>query len=476
MIKEINTNFKGIRVSLKDLGDINYFVGKNGSGKTRLFEAINEFVSCCRKKSISKFTTIEFDRVCCIAHNKCELNDFMVQDKMDYEIIDKNNPYNKRRLGLGCSNDFIKNPTTQKILEAFGMEGLYFEMGYMANNGINQDNCIKFYKDESKADFLYWLDECSSGFQSLFKTWNNIYHQTLSGINGKVISYSFSFDEGDRHLHPSLAKEFPKNLEIIKNGICDQLRIKGASEISVQFFISTHSPFLISALRDGGLNMVHKVYILDKGQTIEPRGRINTPESWSGYSSEHVLLAINHMLGVNLADLSPDVFILAEESIHVLLDTFAKKIGVECKYFRYVTRGDADTIEKALALCAQKKVIPFFNSKIWPIFDGKLNDGKKKVELEKILGGDFLYVKNNEVLELESCYPIGLVDNFINSSGWSKWDHEQYKKFKDYLNFCVNKDPQKQGEIKSELARYIVNELDVESLKYCLPILGKVFD
>jgi hypothetical protein len=359
MIKEINTNFKGIRVSLKDLGDINYFVGKNGSGKTRLFEAINEYASCLRVKNTSEFTDIQFDKKCFFAHNKCELNDFMVQDKKDYEVINLDNPYNKRRLPLGCSNDFKENPITKKILEVFEMEDLYFEMGYVKSNGTNQDNCIKFYKDESKADFLFWLDDCSSGFQSLFKTWNNLFHQNLFDINGKIISYSFSLDEGDRHFHPTLAKEFPKNLEIIKMGIFDQLVGKGALEVSVQFFISTHSPFLISALKNDSLRMLHKVYILDQDQTIEPRGRKNTPESCSGYSSERVLLAVNNMLGVDLADLSPDVFILAEESIHVLLDAFAKKIGVECRYFRYVTRGDADTIEKALTLCAQKKSFLF---------------------------------------------------------------------------------------------------------------------
>jgi hypothetical protein len=401
----------------------------------------------------------------------------MVQDKKDYEIIDENNPYNKRRLGLGCSNDFVKNPTTQKILEAFGMKGLYFDMGYLANNGINQDNCIKFYNDESKADFLYWLDDCSSGFQSLFKTWNNIYHQTLSDISGKVISYSFSFDEGDRHLHPSLAKELPRNLEIIKNGICDQLRIKGASEISVQFFISTHSPFLISALRDGGLNMVHKVYILDQGQTIEPRGRINTPESWSGYSSERVLLAVNNMLGVNLADLSPDVFILAEESIHVLLDAFAKKIGVECRYFRYVTHGDADTIKRGLSLLEQRVAISFFNSKIYVIFDGKLSSVNQdhKIRLENELKNGFLYVKDDRVWELESCYPEKVVDDFIVGQKWMKWDRRENNKFKLFLLNNFGGQSINEGEIKSNLARYVVDNTDPDSLRRNLPVLNVIF-
>jgi AAA15 family ATPase/GTPase len=41
MIKRIITKYKNLNLDIKDLGEINYFVGKNGSGKTRLFDAVS---------------------------------------------------------------------------------------------------------------------------------------------------------------------------------------------------------------------------------------------------------------------------------------------------------------------------------------------------------------------------------------------------------------------------------------------------
>lgn len=414
------------------MADINYFVGKNGCGKTRLLEAINEYASCLRNKITSDFTKIKFDKQCYFAHNKCELDNFMVQDKKDYEVTDSKNPYNKRRLPLGCSDNFSKDPITQDILKIFGMHHLYFNMGYVSTNGVNKDNCIKFYKDKSKTEYLFWLDDCSAGFQSLFKIWNNIYHQSSLDVEGKIISYSVAFDEGDRHFHPSLIKDFPKYIEVIKTGIHDQLIKKGALEVSVHFFISTHSPFLIAALKNDNLRFSHKVYMLEKGETIELRGRKNTPESCSGYSSERALLPINNMLGVNLNDLTPEVFILAEESIHVLLDCFSKKIGAGCNYFRYVTRGDADTIRRGLTLMEQRKAISFFDSKIFVIFDGGLSSvsSVEKEKLEDELGNGFLYVKDDRVLELEACYPEEIVDRFILEKRLASWDRKKNKNLK----------------------------------------------
>lgn len=62
MIKEIKSNYKGIFIHLNNLADVNYFVGKNGCGKTRLLEAINEYASCLRNKITSDFTKIKFDK------------------------------------------------------------------------------------------------------------------------------------------------------------------------------------------------------------------------------------------------------------------------------------------------------------------------------------------------------------------------------------------------------------------------------
>jgi hypothetical protein len=473
MITSIETTYKNLDIHLKNLGDINYFIGKNGSGKTRLFNALSEYIG--GQSKLTKITGI--DSYSYIANNPTELNSLMIQDLKKFQVVDEKNPSNKRRLALGCSENFKKDSTTKKILEIFELQNFYFDMNSLENSEYSLDNCIIFYKDETKKEPCFWLDDCSSGFQSLFKTWNNIYHQTLENISGKSIFYSFTFDEGDRHLHPSLAKFLPRNLELIKKGIEDLLKQKGATEVSVQFFISTHSPFLISALGDNELKMSHKVYMLKEGKTIEPRGRgVNTEKSNSGYSSEEVLVAVNEMLGIELNDLTPEMFILAEESIHVLLKSFAQKINEECKYFEYTTKGDSDTIKKGLSLLEQRKAIPFLNSRIYVIFDGKSDvNQKEKRQLEDGLIDDFMYVKDDSVKDLESCYPENIVKDFTESENWGTWNKSDHETFKKFLNSKKITDHSEQGEIKSKLAKYIVTQSDEKTLRSHLPVLDKIF-
>jgi hypothetical protein len=284
----------------------------------------------------------------------------------------------------------------------------------------------------------------------------------------------FTFDEGDRHLHPLLVKKLPKSLEDIRCGIEKLLEQKGASKVSVQFFLSTHSPFLISALHSADLKMRHKVYLLQDGKTIEPRGGYKGA-SRSGYSSDKSLFAANQMLGVELNDLIPDKFILSEESVHVLLKSFAKKIGAECDYFEYTTSGDDNTVKRANSLIEQRKAIPFFNSEIFVIFDGSTDDVNKK-ELEKLkkgLGDNLIYVRHDTDKELETCYPREIVNDFINERRLPKWDRAGT--FKQYLATALIKDSMKQGKMKSDLAKYVVENSDEETLRRALPALNKIF-
>ena len=51
MIKRIITKYKNLNLDIEDLGEINYFVGKNGSGKTRLFELLEKYNSSLNPKN-----------------------------------------------------------------------------------------------------------------------------------------------------------------------------------------------------------------------------------------------------------------------------------------------------------------------------------------------------------------------------------------------------------------------------------------
>lgn len=47
MIKAISTKYKNLDLEINNLSEINYFVGKNGSGKTRLFEILGIYQLSC---------------------------------------------------------------------------------------------------------------------------------------------------------------------------------------------------------------------------------------------------------------------------------------------------------------------------------------------------------------------------------------------------------------------------------------------
>lgn len=274
MITKINTTYKNLNLEINDLGEINYFVGKNGSGKTRLFDALNTKFS--KNGEIGSETKLfSFDENL-FGHffdfrfyNQTEIDRLMAKDVKAYNIIDENNPYNKRRIKLGLRNEFTAHEITKMIVELFfGKNNFRIDIGYVHNVDFQGDNYIRFFENE---DYKFCLEECSSGFQSLFKTWNNIYHQNYPNseggkidFNDKSVYYLLTFDEGDRHLHPCFAKLLPEKLELFRKGIIDFFIQNGSDpkKTIVQIFVSTHSPFLIrGALQHDN----HKIFHLENG-------------------------------------------------------------------------------------------------------------------------------------------------------------------------------------------------------------------
>jgi hypothetical protein len=62
---------------------------------------------------------------------------------------------------------------------------------------------------------------------------------------------------------------------------------------------------------------------------------------------------------------------------------------------------------------------------------------------------------------------------FINERRLPKWDRAGT--FKQYLATALIKDSMKQGKMKSDLAKYVVENSDEETLRQALPALNKIF-
>lgn len=268
MIKRIITTYKNLNIDIEDLGEINYFVGKNGSGKTRLFDAVNFEFNKIQKKELEHVAFLlnsnnEFvsnSETYCY-NSQVELDSLLVKNIKKNNLQDKNNPYNETRRLQGLYKEFVEHPLTQQIIQLFF--GNNFEMKMGNSEEFIGDNHIVFYENDKK---LFSLDECSSGFQSLFKAWNSIFSIDKGKLEfkDKSLFYLFCFDDGDRHLHPSLTKLLPEKLKLIRNGIKDFYINLGFNpdKVFVQIFVSTHSPFLIrGALEHDN----HKIFHLEDG-------------------------------------------------------------------------------------------------------------------------------------------------------------------------------------------------------------------
>ena len=124
MIKRIITTYKNLNLDIEDLAEINYLVGKNGSGKTRLFDAVNTKFS--KNEEIGNETELysfnelllkeSFDYRLC---NQTEIDSLMAKDVKIYNITDEKNPYNRRRITLGLSEAFKNHDITKMIIWKF---------------------------------------------------------------------------------------------------------------------------------------------------------------------------------------------------------------------------------------------------------------------------------------------------------------------------------------------------------------------
>ena len=254
MLKKITTQYMDLKLTLDGLARVNYLVGVNGAGKTRFFESVKLrsqlYVDQLEGKSVDLHMPIDFynegENEFCIARNgslanhRFDLDSFMAKGE--------------RRVPAPLGAPFACHPFTRKLIEFFYPRS-DFELK------MRGDNFVEF-KDLKRPE-IGWrkLDDLSGGLQSLFKLWAHTYHAPYPKGPGL---YLLGFDEGDRHLHPTLAKQLPSLLdELIENFEQHmQANSNGLVGAKVQIFVATHSPFTVrGALEHDG----HKIFHLEDG-------------------------------------------------------------------------------------------------------------------------------------------------------------------------------------------------------------------
>lgn len=351
------SNFKAIiskEIKLEELTTVNYLVGKNGSGKSSILEAIcllkpnqifgfhesiynilgfkyslsfpenavsefffkynknkeiaiqkepnNQFLEIKLSDSISKSTS----PICPFVY---EFKDIDIKRKEVSFIAHEMNLFFKS-LGI----DFLEGLLNYQYLNQKETNGtsFYFE------NGSFTDFFSNKYKDENIANIQF--NNLSSGKIELLKFCLKIYEclranssfikkdelkieeELINNLNKPSTNFSKNLtgdistiiliEEPENFLHPELQKLIPNILAKVSKVLGER----------IQFFVVTHSPFVISA---AAKEENQKLYIIENGLCLNQNGSKN-----GGLKKQAI-----EMLGGGLEDILPKYIVFCEGEI-----------------------------------------------------------------------------------------------------------------------------------------------------------------
>jgi AAA domain, putative AbiEii toxin, Type IV TA system len=242
-----------LNATLKNLGDINYFAGESNSGKSLLLDTIytsKENVAAIKDSpNLAEFWDEELNDWTSLVNKH-----IVILDVLDYRQASTETIYAQVIEELGI------------IIHEFGQ---YEES--MINQGKNADPKGAATSSKKIYNLIFWI----------------VY------LNLKDKVEQFVIDEPECHLHPYITKTIPLLLEYLSN------------RYGIQFFVATHSPFILSAVARityEETSIKQTVYFLKNGELIDKYGQISESAS-SGYWGQKLIPVANAVLGSGLEDL-----------------------------------------------------------------------------------------------------------------------------------------------------------------------------
>lgn len=519
-------NFKAIQsengLTLNNLTNVNYLVGKNGCGKSSVLEAL--WIKLLVPKDIKEFDEMYIRS----KHWRAKAKEFPYQiPKQDFDDLNKdsdsrnyflyktenskitinfNNNFNLIKERYKNDNNFNFSEMVRFIDKDYWSTNSFVELEFTAEwqdriKRLSEVLDIEFIDDvknslqllkqynlfKSKVGIsdtvykrredkeMYEPFELAGGLINFIPLILNIVDQTITYKDRNFGSHLIFIEEPEMYLHPEYQKKIPKILEAI-NIKCP----------NTQFIISTHSPFIVSAAAE--FYDSQKVYLIKDGQTVDLEG--NLGKGSDGYSGGECILTANEMLGADVDSLSSAV-VFCEKTLSIILDDVVKRNKSKRNFtFSSMGGGGDSSIYNSLVKAYRFNIN---NLSIYAIIDKDENTIKqiekdrscvikntlpveqKKDCNAKSMASTSIFV--SEYYELEDFFDIDKVNEFLVSKNYPIWNKANEKYFaKEY---CKNNFPKdfESGELKLELAEYMKQFINKNDIKiFCSELYELVFN
>ena len=414
-------NFKRIiePVTFKELSTVNYFVGKNGSGKSSALNALT-YLGDPRDASNSRHffnanSVVQFsiDALGSKKTNKLswnEKNPNKVDSVFDLKLLIM---LQGEQPEMGVNGIFRSQVDYQESGQTKGTISFLNETlkllefpAIKAQRVINNDD--PWDDDVGKRSFTqngvvinpFMLAKGIQAFNDFRFLLQQLTEDSRHPEQADAIIVVL--EEIENNLHPDLQKKIPTFISNLIASLGKDLRDK------VQFFVSTHSPFLVGKAAD---LPGQKIYLMDEGLLKDLDG--TSIRKSVGFSGSGCAWIVGHMLGAEVTDLGyPENYCIVEEySLFVILEDCKRK-GI-VKNFQFISAGGeskvielAERLNNFLQLDTLIKCNPYYYDKYLVVVDNTSGfNTKQKDRFNRIrakLGPRFAELSNHS---LEDYYP-----------------------------------------------------------------------
>jgi AAA domain, putative AbiEii toxin, Type IV TA system len=449
MLQNLRLNFMGLTGSLLDLAPVNFLVGANGSGKTRVLRSLGMQIRDDYSGPPIPLPPMPFNAdegVYIEPNHQGYVSTLLVRDvgngvSMPLELVSD---------ALGRTG---QSKLEKRVITA------------VRNSGLGQP------VDSASEPTEVWLQgelQVANG-QGRLDWWSGgtrLMAGLIQALNFEATPWPMAapnleaiivgVEEPETGLHPKAHRELVELfLDASRTGVMINDPMNGQRRVPVQFFVTTHSSSLIAAA--AAKESDTKIYVLD--EIFKPN--TNPIPFERGITGPTAISYANGTLGAELSDYLPNRVVIAEGSI---LELMRASGGSTRSYLELrEKRGDSQTATTATQIAAFAEEAgrfyggePFrsmFRMEVIAIFDSVPSEVRKKIEALPSKGVTLVVLGE---VELEELYSAAHIAAFL--SGEDLPERLDNQPFTSYAKQIVTSHSEKwpnAGMLKCALATFV---------------------